>query len=91
MADEWDVISFVIRSRYRVKTLDRLSDDPAIPSRIASDQGVLITHISRALDQLSDRELVELLVSDDRRKGRLYGLTEHGETIWGRMNELDLN
>ena len=87
VADEWDVISFVIRSRYRVNTLDRLSDDPATPSRIASDQGVLITHVSRALNELGDRGLIELLVSGDRRKGRVYGITECGEKVWDRMNE----
>ena len=87
VADEWDVISFVIRSRYRVNTLDRLSDNPATPSRIASDQDVLTTHISRALNELGERGLVELLVSGDQRKGRIYGITEYGEKVWDRMNE----
>jgi predicted transcriptional regulator len=86
-ADKWDVISFVIRSQYRVNTLNHLAAEPATPSRIASDQDVLLTHISRALDELNDQGLVELLVSDNQRKDRMYGITECGEDIWNRMNE----
>jgi hypothetical protein len=31
---------------------------------------------------LRERSLVDLLVSDDRKKGRVYGLTERGRQIW---------
>lgn len=76
--DNWDDYSYVISSRYRVATMGRLADGPATPSQIASDADVRITHISRALQELADRGLAELLVSEDRKKGRVYGLTEDG-------------
>jgi DNA-binding MarR family transcriptional regulator len=82
MSDDWDDVSFVISSQYRVMVLQRLSTGPATPSQIASDVDVGIAHISRALQRLRERSLVELLVSEDRKKGRVYGLTERGSAVW---------
>ena len=82
VATEWDDVSYVIRSRYRIATLRRLSDGPATPSRIADDTGLSVAHVSRALQELRDHELVELLVSEDRKKGRVYGITDRGNQVW---------
>lgn len=82
MSIDWDAISFCISSRYRVVALNRLAEGPATPSQIASDADVGIAHVSRALQELSDHSLVTLLVSEDRKKGRVYGLTETGEEVW---------
>lgn len=80
--DDWDHVSFVISSRYRVATLQRLASGPATPSQVANDADVRITHVSRALQELRERDLVDLLVSDDRKKGRVYGLNETGREVW---------
>jgi len=85
MNDEWDEIGFVISSRYRVEVLRRLSEGPATPTQIATDSGAGIAHISRALSSLRERDLVELLVSEDRKKGRVYGITDPGEEIWQQI------
>lgn len=90
MSSEWDEIGFVISSRYRVITLKRLSVGPATPSQIAEDEEVGIAHISRALQGLREKELVDLLVSDDRKKGRVYGLTEPGREIWETIEKENL-
>ena len=82
MSTDWDEVSFVISSRYRIAALRRLSSGPATPSQIASDAGHGIAHISRALQRLRDHALVELLVSEDRKKGRVYGLTKKGGNVW---------
>jgi DNA-binding MarR family transcriptional regulator len=82
MSSDWDKVSNVISSRYRVAALERPAAGPATPSTIASDQDLLIAHISRALQTLQDADLVTLLVSEDRRKGRVYGLTDTGEDVW---------
>lgn len=79
---EWDDVSYVISSRYRGTTLRRLAESPATPSRIAADTDLSVAHISRALQELRDHDLVELLVSEDRKKGRVYGITDHGEKVW---------
>lgn len=90
MTDEWDEIGFVISSRYRVAVLKRLAEGPATPSQLATDSGLAIAHISRALRGLRDRGLVELLVSEDRKKGRVYGVTEKGEEIWEQIQAQNL-
>jgi DNA-binding MarR family transcriptional regulator len=82
MTEDWDEVSFVISSRYRIIALRRLSVGPATPSQIATDADVGIAHVSRALQGLRERSLVDLLVSDDRKKGRVYGLTERGRDVW---------
>lgn len=87
MSEDWDMISFVIRSQYRVAVLERLVEGPATPSRIASDKDIAIAHVSRALGGLREREreMVELLVSEDQKKGRVYGVTDKGERVWNRL------
>jgi DNA-binding MarR family transcriptional regulator len=90
MTDEWDDISFVISSKYRVAVLKQLAQGPATPSKIATDTEFTISHISRALRGLRGRDLAELLVSEDRKKGRVYGLTERGEQTWTRIEAENL-
>lgn len=80
--DQWDEVSFVISSRYRVETLRRLSEGPATPSLIAEEMELSIAHVSRALQELRNDDLVQLLVSEDRKKGRVYGVTEKGSDVW---------
>lgn len=82
MSKEWDEIGFVISSQYRINVLRRLSEGPATPTHIADESGSGIAHISRALSSLRERDLTELLVSEDRKKGRVYGLTDKGEEVW---------
>jgi DNA-binding MarR family transcriptional regulator len=82
VATEWDDVSYVISSRYRIATLRRLSDGPATPSRIADETDLSVAHVSRALQELRDHTLVELLVSEDRKKGRVYGITDRGNQVW---------
>lgn len=90
MPDNWDEVSYVISSSYRVTVLKRLADSPATPSRIATDTDRAITHVSRALQGLREHDLVELLVSEERQKGRVYGITEHGEKIWETIEAQNL-
>jgi DNA-binding transcriptional ArsR family regulator len=90
MTNDWDLVSYVIRSQYRTAVLRRLVDGPATPSQIASEADFAIAHVSRALGELREKELVELLVSEDQRKGRVYGITEEGERVWDRMEATDM-
>jgi DNA-binding transcriptional ArsR family regulator len=90
MSDEWDLIGYVISSQYRVAVLSRLADSPATPSRIAEDTDIAVTHVSRALGGFRDRGLVELLVPEERKKGRVYGITERGREIWNLIQTKDL-
>lgn len=90
MTPDWDNVSYVISSQYRIKAVQYLSDNPATPSRIADETGLGIAHISRALQGLREQDIVELLVSENRRKGRVYGITEKGSEIWRTIEEEEL-
>ena len=87
---DWDDISFVISSRYRVETLRHLAKGPATPSKIADEVELSIAHISRALQELREHELVDLLVSEEKKKGRVYGITDSGEDVWEMIKTEDI-
>jgi hypothetical protein len=54
--ESWDDTSFVIASQYRVAVLERLASGPAIPSQIATDTEIKISHVSRAVTDLQRTE-----------------------------------
>lgn len=90
MTTDWDVIGYVISSDHRVVVLGRLAEGPATPTRIAEDVDLSVSHVSRALGSLREKELVELLVPEERRKGRVYGITSRGEEVWTDISAKDL-
>lgn len=90
MTPDWDVVGYVISSDHRTKVLGRLAEGPATPTQIATDVDLSVTHVSRALSSLRDRDLVELLVPEDRRKGRVYGITSGGSEAWETIQAQDL-
>lgn len=92
-SDKWDDASFVVRSQRRVIVLEHLLDGPMTPSEIAhaAPDNIQVSHASRGLRALSDRNLVELLVSEDTKKGRYYGLSDYGRTIYHHIEDHNLN
>lgn len=90
MAPNWDEVSFVVASTYRTNVLKRLMNGPATPSMIADDAEIALSHVSRALTELREHGLVELLVAEERQKGRVYGLTDHGTTVWETIENQQL-
>jgi len=65
----------VVRSPHRTAVLRRLTKGNAIPSQIRDDTGLEYSRITEALKPLRERGLVELLVPDDTKRGRLYAVT----------------
>ncbi|UIO98923.1 helix-turn-helix domain-containing protein [Halobaculum sp. CBA1158] len=86
---DWNTIGSVMASDHRVAVLDRLTNGPATPTTIAEDTGLSVSHVSRALGQLRDADLVELLVPEERRKGRIYGTTDDGVAAAHHIDDLD--
>lgn len=78
---DWTTFGFVRASDYRTRVLHALDDGPATPTELGERAGLEITHVSRTLSELQDHDLAELLVPEDTHKGRIYGLTDDGETI----------
>jgi len=78
-----DDVSYIMSSDYRMAVVEALNDGMATPSTICEFHGgreeLAIAHASRALQELKKRNIVDLLVSENRKKGRIYGLTEQGK------------
>lgn len=86
MSETWDAAGYIASSRYRLAVCELLSEEgPDLPSRIADELDVAQPHVSRALSELRDRDVVELLVPESQQKGRLYGLTADGRTALARL------
>ena len=86
MTDTWDVAGYVASSRYRIAVCEYLSEyGPGLPSEIASNTDLAQPHVSRALSELRERDVVELLVPESQQKGRLYDLTDSGRTALDRL------
>ena len=86
MTDKWDAAGYVASSRYRQTVCEYLDEHgPGLPSGIASETGLAQPHVSRALTELRERDVVELLVPESQQKGRLYDLTRIGETALDRL------
>jgi len=80
----WDAIGFVISSKYRLAVIMGLRSGFKTPSEISEETGLGLSQISRAISELSDFELVECL-TPKLLKGRLFKLTEKGESILGEL------
>ncbi|EMA01835.1 hypothetical protein C437_15486 [Haloarcula vallismortis ATCC 29715] len=83
----FDDVSIVKSSKYREAVVRELAEGPATPSEIAEAVHEEIAHISRALNEMREDDLVELLVSEDRKKGRIYGLTDGGEKVQSYLSD----
>jgi len=87
---DWKTIAWVTASSHRREVLLELTENAATPStlteRVTIDD---MSHVSRALNQLRDRGLVELLVPEEVRKGRIYDVTDKGYDIAMQTEEVD--
>lgn len=78
---------YIKGSKHRMAVMERLAKSPAIPKEIKNDTDRPYSRVSDALDDLQKQGLVELLVPEDQKKGRLYALTERGENAWEYMTD----
>ena len=79
-------ISYVKISQYRTKVMKSLDGDVKIPTVIAKDSEIRPNHISKVLGELKAHELVEC-INPEVRKGRLYRLTDKGETVTENLKD----
>src|SRR2546422_2517272 len=78
---QWSDFSYVVSSGVRERVISSLAGTPKVPKQLAQSTGLRIYHVSRALRELRDRGLVELLTPDAKGRGRLYGLTGSGSGL----------
>lgn len=85
MDEELADVRWVINSKYRVGAMRELADGISYPKKIKEALDARYPNVSRALSELKERDMVEVVA--DEHPGKLYALTDYGETIWTRINE----
>lgn len=80
-------LSFVLASSYRTDILKALSKSLGTPSTISKEINKSISHVSRTLRELSERNLVEC-VTPERRKGKIYKITDEGLKVAAKVLEI---
>jgi DNA-binding HxlR family transcriptional regulator len=76
----WRDYGYVVTSKYRTKVIESLSVHPKTPKQISSEEDISISHVSRALRELVQRDLVSCINPNDV-KGRVYALTDKGKAL----------
>ena len=84
---DWEIVSYVFSSELRLKTLLELSKSKYTPKQLALSTKQPISHVSKALKELSRKGLVECL-TPSRKKARLYSITKLGNQVLDEINKL---
>jgi len=77
---EWSDYGYVVVSKYRKEIVLALLDHPKTPNQLSDQLRVNVSHVSRALRELTQKQIVSCL-APNRIKGRVYGLTGKGTKI----------
>lgn len=85
---DYDKASHIISSKYRTITYQLLLDSVMTPSAVSKNSRIDMSHASRALRELEEQNIVELKVSEDTTRGRIYGLTQEGKDLESMVNML---
>lgn len=83
----WELVSFA-HGRLRRLCLESLALSPKIASAIAKSSGAHLPHISRALNELAAKGLIECL-TPDLHKNRIYSITSKGKAVLEKLKEMD--
>jgi DNA-binding MarR family transcriptional regulator len=81
---DWADYSFVVRGQNRRKVLLALEKEKT-PTQVAEETKLNLSHVSRALKELTERGLVEC-VTPEEKVGRIYRATPEGETVRERVD-----
>lgn len=83
----WDLVSFIRRSSQRKKILEIL-DKHTTPSQISDKTDMYLTHVSRALRELTDKGLVECLTPKERVE-KYYRITKLGRSVVNYIRKIE--
>lgn len=84
---DWDLVSFVMASEPRFQILIYLREKVRTPTELTEKMDVPISRTSAVLKDLREKDLVKCL-TPERRKSKLFDITEKGEQILKHIHEL---
>lgn len=82
------LLSYVRRSKNRVKVLLAIDNNVLMPSDISKKTNMRPTHVSRALKDLKEHALVDCL-NEEEIRGRLFQVTDIGKKIIKEIKKVD--
>ncbi len=80
MVNKWYLVGKVNASTYRIKVLKELNNNNKTPSELENILKIKISHISRALTELTEIGLVKCL-TPELRKNKIYSITKKGKEV----------
>ena len=83
----YSLLGYVQASKYRKKVLFALKGRLLRPKDIADETKYPQSHVSNTLSELVEQNLVEC-ANPESRKGRLYKLTNNGQTILNHLESM---
>lgn len=83
----WEILSFM-QGRVRRLALIALEKGPRTPSSIAESTGEHLSHISRALKELTNKGLAECM-TPGASKNRIYRLTDEGRQVIEELRKIN--
>jgi len=86
---EWEIISEILSSSYKLKIIKELSKGPKTPSMISKTTGIYISHVSSILSRFVKLGLVTC-ITPSRKKGKIYVLTKKGEELVNTLKQLNI-
>ena len=86
MPENWDLVSFVKRSKYREMVLKAI-EKPSNPTKLKKELNIDKAHVSRALSSLIDKGLAVCL-TPDAKKFKLFQITKKGIKVLKELNKV---
>jgi len=74
------IVAYVGISKIRSNVIKFIGEELRYPSQIAKELDIRIQHVSTALKELKEKELVEC-INEDVKVGRLYRTTSKGKQV----------
>jgi predicted transcriptional regulator len=84
---ESTLLSFVLVSKHRISILRNLNKSQITPTLLAKKLGLGNSHTSVLLKGLYVKELI-ICINPDKKKGRLYEITDNGKIILAKVNSI---
>ena len=83
---EWNIISFVVRSKHRKKILELLTA-PKTPTKLKTETELHFNAVSRVILELEKKGLIKCL-NPTQKLSRFYQITNKGKEILVKLNKL---
>ncbi len=85
----WALVSYA-NTKIRSMCLFQLEKGPKTPSSIALYENIHLSHVSRALSELSSKGLVTCL-TPEQQKNRIYDITASGKEVLTKIRKITGN